>query len=305
MNISSSGRSVAILNARPGSGADLFGFLLWHGAAGSGHTLVHLDPFGLSDGFTQTFSLVHEERQPVEGSEQAVITDACLGCGSCALLCRFGAVRRTRISGNAASHRTPWHIDPLNCIGCGVCARFCPSGAIVMRRSAIGTLQISRRPETGSTAISILLEPGRDITDCSVARAIREGKNRRTGDGANLFITGLSVTSPVAPGVCTEAEILIFTVSPVPGAERFLDKAVEITSGTGRRPRVVVTDSDRNPERAHSLEVYSRAAGLEPSGHLPSCAAWHAAELYGANADRLISDAGPASPLNIISDILR
>lgn len=305
MNASSSARFVAVLDARPGSGAGLLGLLLWHRTAGSGHALVHLDPFGLSDGLMQTFSLVHAEHQPLEGSEQAVITDACLGCGSCTLLCRFGAVRRTRLIGKVVSHRTPWHIAPLNCVGCGVCARFCPSNAIVMRRPSVGTLQISRPPEAATTAISIHLESGRDITNGIAARAIREGSNQRKGAEAKLFVTGLSATSPVASAVCAEAELLIFTVSPVPGAERFIDRAAEIATGSGRRACVVVTDSDRNLERAQTLEAYSRAAGLQPSGYLPYCDAWRAAEMHGANAERLFSDAGPASSIDILCDIIR
>ena len=305
MNGVSAARSVAVLDARPGSGADLLGFLLWHRAVGSGHALVHITPFGLSDGLMKTFSLVPAEQQSLDGSEQAIITDACLGCGSCALMCRFGAVQRTRFNGNTASHRTPWHIVPLNCAGCGVCARFCPSSAIVMRRPVVGTLQISRHQKTGSSAVSILLEPGRDITDFLVARAIREGKNRRTGDDANLFITGLSATSPVAPGVCAEAEILIFAIPPIPGAERFIDRAAGIATGAGRRACVVVTDSDRNVERARTLEVYSRGAGLEPSGLLPSCATCRAAEMHGANAGCLTSDLEQASSIDTLLDIIR
>lgn len=293
-------RSVTVLDARPGSRAALLGLLLWHRAAGSGHVLVHLDPFGLSDGLMKTFSLVHAEQQPMEGSDQAFITDACLGCGSCALLCRFGAVQRTRLIGNSPSHRTPWHIAPLNCIGCGVCARFCPSNAIVMRRPPIGTLQISRRPEAGITAVSMHLESGRDITGCIAAQAIREGRNRRGGADANLFVAGLSVTSPAASAVCAETEVLIFTIFPGPGAERFLDRAAEIAIGAGRRAWVVVIDSAGSPERIQAMEAHSRAAGLEPAGHLPSCDAWRAAEMRGVNVEHLFSDPGLAILLNNI-----
>lgn len=303
MNAVSAARSVAVLDARPASEAGLLGFLLWHLAAGSGHILAHLDPFGLSDDLMKTFSLGPAERQPLEGSEQAVITDACLGCGSCALLCRFGAVQRTRFIGK--SSRTPWHIEPLNCVGCGVCSRFCPSNAIVMRPPTVGTLHISRRQGTAATAVSMLLEPGRDITDRLAARAIREGRNLREGADAKLFITGLSATSPAAPAVCAEAEILIFTVSPVPGAERFLDKAAEIATGVGRRGHVVLIDSDRNPERARALEAHSRSAGLEPFGHLRFFCDDHAGEMCGTDAGHLFSDPGSTTTIRILLDIIR
>lgn len=295
MNDASSARSIAILDARPGSGATPIALLLWARASGSGHAIVDLDPLGFPDTLQNTFSLVQADRQPLEGPGQAVISDACLGCGSCALLCRFGAIQRTRVIGNTRSHGTPWHVDPLNCLGCGVCARFCPSNAIFMSRPSVGTLQISCRQGSGTTAVSMLLEPGRDLTPGVVSRAIREAKNRREGNDSTLFVTGIAATSPCAPNVCAEAETLIFAISPVPGAERFLERAAQVASITGKRAYVLMTDSDRNSGRSRELEAYSRVIQLEPIGSLPYSGDWRTVDTPGTNAESMLSHPGLAS----------
>jgi ferredoxin len=49
------------------------------------------------------------------------VTDACVGCGTCASTCFVGAARL--VDGRA-------HIDAESCKGCGKCAVVCPNGAI-------------------------------------------------------------------------------------------------------------------------------------------------------------------------------
>lgn len=55
------------------------------------------------------------------GVKANVDNDACISCGKCVELCRFGAIDDF------------FTVDRLSCEGCGVCAEFCPAGAITMR----------------------------------------------------------------------------------------------------------------------------------------------------------------------------
>lgn len=51
---------------------------------------------------------------------------ACVSCGRCTVLCRFGAITNGEIT------------TPLNCEGCGVCDFNCPEHAISMQEKAAG-----------------------------------------------------------------------------------------------------------------------------------------------------------------------
>lgn len=80
---------------------------------------VELFDLGVSPVFRQTFSLggapVH-----VQGFK---ITDACIGCGTCARTCPQQCI--------AAG--SPFVIDQAHCLHCGLCFESCPVKAIVRR----------------------------------------------------------------------------------------------------------------------------------------------------------------------------
>jgi heterodisulfide reductase subunit A-like polyferredoxin len=50
--------------------------------------------------------------------------DRCIGCGTCAEYCQFGAIS---INGNAT-------VDRAACMGCGVCVDKCEQGALMLAR---------------------------------------------------------------------------------------------------------------------------------------------------------------------------
>jgi len=68
------------------------------------------------------------ERKILEGPEKwrvnAKITDACIGCGSCALSCRDNSTTAIVKDGNK------YRVDEEKCIGCALCSSVCPVNAI-------------------------------------------------------------------------------------------------------------------------------------------------------------------------------
>ena len=65
------------------------------------------------------------------GYQAQINAEECTGCGVCASMCRYEAVRG---NGNGFS------VDPLRCEGCKVCVSFCPAGAIRFPQKHCGSL---------------------------------------------------------------------------------------------------------------------------------------------------------------------
>ncbi len=68
------------------------------------------------------------------GYEAQIIGEKCTGCGVCASMCRYDAVRN---NGNGFS------VDPFRCEGCKVCVEFCPEKAIRFPQKHCGHRYVS------------------------------------------------------------------------------------------------------------------------------------------------------------------
>ena len=68
------------------------------------------------------------------GHEARIDGEKCTGCGLCATLCQFGAIRE-----NGAG----FAVDPLRCEGCKVCVAFCPAAAIGFPEKHCGQWYVS------------------------------------------------------------------------------------------------------------------------------------------------------------------
>ncbi|MBN1336497.1 MAG: 4Fe-4S binding protein, partial [Deltaproteobacteria bacterium] len=76
-----------------------------------------------------------ERHEFFSGHEAVIREDDCSGCGVCAEVCRFDAIRRL------ADGR--FRVDGISCEGCGVCVRFCPVSAIDFPERRCGEWTVS------------------------------------------------------------------------------------------------------------------------------------------------------------------
>jgi heterodisulfide reductase subunit A len=60
---------------------------------------------------------------PVEAATSYIVEELCAGCGQCAQVCAYGALKIHPLRGIMT-------VNPVLCQGCGACAATCPSGAI-------------------------------------------------------------------------------------------------------------------------------------------------------------------------------
>ncbi len=72
------------------------------------------------------------------GCRAVVDGEICSGCGTCAQLCRFGAMQPA-----PGPQPQTWVVDPVACEGCGVCVDHCPEQAVRLEPAPSGRWSLS------------------------------------------------------------------------------------------------------------------------------------------------------------------
>jgi heterodisulfide reductase subunit A len=91
-------------------------------------------PTDVAEGISQAYAAAAKAAGPIrigyvkpEAITSSVNEDICSGCGTCASLCPFEAIRLVSKDGKRVSQ-----VTVAQCKGCGTCGAACPSGAITM-----------------------------------------------------------------------------------------------------------------------------------------------------------------------------
>ena len=98
------------------------------------------------------------------------ISDACFGCGICALLCPNGAME----IGGEEDGKRPVYITPYKCTGCGVCEAVCRDGCIeeigMMNLPHMNRLVLSRVASRSCAGCGRAISPSGQETLCIACR---------------------------------------------------------------------------------------------------------------------------------------
>ncbi|HKL20334.1 MAG TPA: ATP-binding protein, partial [Tichowtungia sp.] len=216
---------------------------------------------------------VREEHDFYSGHEAIIRTADCTGCGLCAELCRFDAVRQGRQDACDTYRRrpacpAPFFIDPFACEGCGVCARFCPAKAIDFPDALCGKWFVSktRHGRMVHARLGIAAEnSGKLVTTVrQQAKQIAEALEAEW-----LLTDGPPGTGcPVIASITGAGAVLVVT-EPTLSGEHDLLRVLHLTRHFKISAFISVNKWDINPDMTERIEGAAAEAGATVLERIP------------------------------------
>lgn len=200
----------------------------------------------------------HEFRS---GRVAVIRGDDCLGCGLCADLCRFGAVRTADGGGPAFT------VDPTVCEGCGVCVRFCPERAIDFPERVSGEWMVSRT-RTGPM-VHARLGTGEGSSGKLVTAVRNEARRIAAAEERPLVLLDgpPGVGCPVIASV-TGADLVVAVTEPTVSGEHDVARLLSLTRHFGVPAAVCVNKWDLDPQAADRIEAQAVRSGARLAGRV-------------------------------------
>ncbi len=269
-------RTAAASAAVPGAHRDM---TVISGKGGTGKTIVTASLAALLDGkvladcdvdAADLHLLLKPHVQEVEdfvgGRKALILPDQCTGCGHCADLCHFDAIKPEGFDDEGKP--TTYRIDDFACEGCGLCGYVCPVGAVEVSEAITGQCYISET-ECGPFAhakLGIAEEnTGRLVThvrDRAAELTAVDGADRIVADGSPG--TGCPVIASVA-GV----HLALIVTEPTVSGVHDLVRVLQLTQHFGVRALICINKCDLNPDQAERIRAIGRKMDAPVIGEIP------------------------------------
>ena len=198
------------------------------------------------------------------GRAALIRSDACLGCGQCATLCRYDAISPATRPINGAR---AFAVDPGSCEGCGVCVWNCPARAIDFPEQTCGQWFVSDTRH--GPMVHARLAPGAENSGKLVTLVRAQARELAKDEARDLvLIDGPPGTGcPVIAALTGATSVLIVTEPSLSGAHD-LARVLELTRHFKIPTGVCVNKWDIHPDQADLIETAARAAGATPVGRV-------------------------------------
>ena len=190
--------------------------------------------------------------------------DDCTGCGKCAELCRFDAVR----SNGAASGTPRFTIDEIACEGCGVCVWFCPAVAIDFPEKVSGDWFVSETRH--GPMVHAKLGIAEENSGKLVSRIRKEARSIAEDKGRDLVIVDGSpgIGCPVIASLAG-ADMALLVAEPTVSGLHDLERVADLAARLRVEAAVCANKADLNAEMTAKVEDTARDRGLRFLGRVP------------------------------------
>jgi MinD superfamily P-loop ATPase len=212
------------------------------------------------------------------GQEAHIAAEACTGCGLCAELCRFDAIRADGAAGPSAE--VTYRVDALGCEGCGVCARYCPAGAVTLSPAASGEWFISDTRH--GPLVHARLRPAGENSGKLVTLVRQHAREIAERDGLDLLLVdgAPGIGCPVVASL-TGADLVLIVTEPTLSGLHDLERVHRLVAHFGIPALVCINKSDINVEITREIERRASALGAAVAGTIPYDPAFVRAQLDG------------------------
>ena len=195
----------------------------------------------------------------VSGVKARIRTRLCDGCGTCANMCRFGAVEKDG---------SYFHMDSIRCEGCGVCVRFCPADAIDLFPKTCGHWALSET-RFGPLAHAQLY-PGEENSGKLVALLRQEARKIAESRGWNILLSDgpPGIGCPVISSI-SGIDLAVIVTEPTPSGKHDLHRVVELCRYFNVPAAVIVNKSNLNTVNTKKIRSFCSESGLPILAILP------------------------------------
>jgi MinD superfamily P-loop ATPase len=193
------------------------------------------------------------------GYEARIDPEKCDGCGLCASLCQFGAIRE-----NGAGCA----VDPLRCEGCKVCVVFCPSAAIGFPVKHCGQWYVSST--RFGPLVHAQLFPGKENSGRLVMVLKQQARELAKARGADLVLCdgAPGIGCPVISSL-SGAHLAVAVTEPTPSGRHDLERVAALCRHFQTAFAVIINKYDLNPDETARIEVFCHDESYPVLAHLP------------------------------------
>jgi MinD superfamily P-loop ATPase len=193
------------------------------------------------------------------GHEAQIDGGICDGCGLCATMCQFGAIRQ-----NGAG----FAVDPVRCEGCKVCVAFCPMAAIRFPEKHCGQWYVSST--RFGPLVHAQLFPGAENSGRLVMVLKQQARDLAKARGADLVLCdgAPGIGCPVISSL-SGAHLAVAVTEPTPSGRHDLERVAALCGHFQTALAVIINKYDLNPDETARIEVFCHDESYAVLARLP------------------------------------
>jgi MinD superfamily P-loop ATPase len=213
------------------------------------------------------------------GKQASIISEKCIGCGKCADMCRFNAIKLDGPTNDVVGKT--YTVDSVSCEGCKVCVEFCPVNAVTFEPAINGKWFVS------DTRFGPMVHAKLGIAEENSGKLVtlirKEAKRIAEEQNKNFLIIDGSpgIGCPVIASI-TGSDLVLVVTEPTLSGKHDLERVAELTANFGIKTLVCINKADINPEMSLSITEDAGKLGLKVIGKIPYDEAFTKAQIMKA-----------------------